>query len=62
MAWTGMALALGVAFGMLELAQVPMAAVINALAYMGWSLWAVILGVLILTKGRTMESALPVAV
>jgi hypothetical protein len=61
MSWVGMVLAIGVAFGMLELAQVPLAAMINAFAYMGWSLWAVILGVLILTKGRTMESALPVA-
>jgi hypothetical protein len=61
MAWAGLILAAGVAFGMLELGGVPMAAMINAFAYMGWSLWAVILGVLILTRGRTMEMRVPMA-
>ncbi len=35
MSWIGFVLAVGVAFGMLELAQVPMAAMINAIAYIG---------------------------
>jgi hypothetical protein len=55
MAWTGVVLAVGIAFGMLELSGVPMAATVNAIAYMGWSLWAVILGVLIVWRGRTMD-------
>ncbi len=61
LAWSGLVLAVGVAFGMLELGGVPMASMINALAYMGWSLWAVILGALILWRGRTMDvtSAVP---
>ncbi|MEQ1768537.1 MAG: DUF4386 family protein [Devosia sp.] len=61
MAWLGFVLAAGVAFGMLELAQVPGAAMINAIAYMGWSLWAVVLGALILWRGQTVEVGMPVA-
>ncbi|HWA19673.1 MAG TPA: DUF4386 family protein [Devosia sp.] len=52
MGWLGFVLAIGVGFGMLELGGVPMAAMINAIAYMGWSLWAVILGALILWRGQ----------
>jgi hypothetical protein len=53
MAWTGIVLALGVASGMLETFGVGGVAMVNAIAYMGWSLWAVILGVLVLREGRT---------
>lgn len=61
MAWAGVVLAAGVAFGTLELGGVPMAAIVNAIAYMGWSLWAVVLGALIVWRGRTMDvpSGLP---
>ncbi|MEO6015265.1 MAG: DUF4386 family protein [Devosia sp.] len=53
MAWVGVVLALGVASGMLEIFGVGGVSAINAIAYMGWSLWAVILGVLILRDGRS---------
>jgi len=53
MAWTGIVLALGVAAGMLETFGIGGVTMINAFAYMGWSLWAVILGVLVLRDGRT---------
>lgn len=52
MAWGGVVLALGVAAGMLEVFGIGGVSAINAIAYMGWSLWAVILGLLVLRDGR----------
>ncbi len=61
MAWLGAVAAIGVAFGMLEPFGVPMAATVNAIAFTGWSVWALVLGVLILWRGRTMGAAQPLA-
>jgi len=52
MAWSGAILALGIAAGMLELFGVPAVAGINAVAYIGWSLWAIVLGALTLWRGQ----------
>lgn len=52
MSWLGAALAIGVAVGMLEPFGVPMAAAINAIAFTGWSVWALVLGGLMLWGGR----------
>lgn len=57
-AWTGIVLAFGVASGMLETFGVGGVAMVNAIAYMGWSLWAVIVGVLVLRDGRREAVAL----
>jgi len=46
MAWVGVALAIGVAAGALEVFGVGGVSAINAIAYMGWSAWAVVLGIL----------------
>jgi len=60
MAWVGAALALGVAAGALEPFGVPGVAAINAIAYMGWSLWAVVLGALIVWRpGPVLAAAVP---
>ncbi len=61
MSWLGAALAFGVAFGMLEPFGVPMAATVNAIAFTGWSVWALVLGALILWRARTMDAAVPLA-
>ena len=61
MAWLGLVLAAGVAVGMLEPFGVPLASMINALSFTGWSVWALVLGVLILWRGRTMGAAQPLA-
>ncbi len=54
MAWIGLVTAVGVAFGMLEPFGVPMASMINAIAFTGWSVWALVLGVLLLLwRGQT---------
>ena len=52
MAWVGVAFATGIAAGMLEVLGVRGVSSINAIAFMGWSVWAVALGVLIL-RGRS---------
>src|SRR3569623_79980 len=52
MAWTGIVLALGVASGMHETFGDGGVSMVNAIAYMAWSLWAVILGVLLLRGSR----------
>ena len=61
MAWLGVVGAVGVAFGMLEPFGVPMAATINAMAFTGWSVWALVLGVLILWRGQALGAAPAVA-
>ena len=61
MSWVGAALAIGVAFGMLEPFGVPTASMINAIAFTGWSVWALVLGALILWRGRTMNAGVVVA-
>lgn len=59
MAWLGAVGAVGVAFGMLEPFGVPLGATINAIAFTGWSVWALVLGVLILWRGRTVGAFQP---
>lgn len=52
MAWIGVLLAIGIAAGMLEVFGVPGVAAINAIAFMGWAVWAIVLGVLYLRGER----------
>ncbi len=47
---SGMALALGVATGLLEPAGVPLAGAINAISYLGWALWLMVVGVVLLVR------------
>jgi hypothetical protein len=60
MAWVGIALAIGVAAGALEVFGVPGVSAINAMAFMGWAVWAVVFGAMTLWQGRS--SAMPAAV
>jgi hypothetical protein len=53
MAATGAVLALGVASGALETFGVEGVSTINALAFTGWSIWALALGVMTMWNGRT---------
>jgi hypothetical protein len=52
MAWVGVAFAIGIAAGMLEVFGVEGVSAINAIAFMGWAVWAVVLGVLTL-RGKS---------
>jgi hypothetical protein len=61
MAWIGAVAAAGMAFGMLEPFGVPMASTINAIAFTGWSVWALVLGVLILWRGQTVGAGQAIA-
>jgi hypothetical protein len=60
---TGMALALGVASGLLEPAGVPLVGAINAISYLLWAAWLVVVGLVLLVRRpaaaaeRTMASA-----
>lgn len=47
---SGMLLALGVAAGLLEPAGVPFAGVINAISYLAWALWLIVVGVVLLVR------------
>jgi hypothetical protein len=47
---SGMALALGVATGLLEPAGVPFVGAINAISYLAWALWLVIVGAVLLVR------------
>ncbi len=55
MAWLGLVLAAGIAAGLLEPFGVPMAAMINTLSFTAWSVWALVVGVLVLWRGRTLD-------
>ena len=57
LALTGMALSLTVMAGMLEPFGVPYAADINAIGFSLWALWALVLGVMMLMRGRVATSA-----
>jgi hypothetical protein len=46
--WMGIALAFGILLGALEPAGVPLAGLINAIAYSVWAVWIVILGIRLL--------------
>jgi hypothetical protein len=47
---SGMALALGVASGLLEPAGVPLVGAINAISYLAWAAWLVLVGVVLLMR------------
>ncbi|NTU79060.1 MAG: DUF4386 domain-containing protein [Chloroflexales bacterium] len=47
---SGMVLALGVATGLLEPAGVPAVGAINAISYLAWALWLVIVGAVLLLR------------
>ena len=47
---SGMALALGVAIGLLEPAGWELAGTINALSYLAWALWLIVVGVVVLVR------------
>ncbi|MDZ4721716.1 MAG: DUF4386 domain-containing protein [Roseiflexaceae bacterium] len=47
---SGMALALGVASGLLEPAGVPLVGAINAISYLGWAAWLIVVGVVLLVR------------
>ena len=46
--WTGIASGIGILVGILEPAGVPFAGLINAMAYIVWAIWIVVVGVFIL--------------
>jgi hypothetical protein len=46
--WMGIASALGILVGVLEPAGVPFVGLINAMAYIVWALWVILLGVRLL--------------
>lgn len=56
MAWAGVVAAIGVVVGMGEPFGVPMAATINAIAFTAWSLWALVLGGLLLWRREAFAS------
>lgn len=47
---SGMALAVGVASGLLEPAGVPLVGAINAISYLAWAAWLVVVGVVLLMR------------
>jgi len=47
---SGMALAVGVAFGLLEPAGWELAGTINALSYLAWALWLVVVGIVMVVR------------
>ena len=47
---SGMVLAVGVATGLLEPAGWELAGTINALSYLGWALWLVVVGVVLVVR------------
>jgi hypothetical protein len=59
---TGIAIAAGVAAGMLEPFGVPHTAAINAMAYSLWALWALVLGVVALRWERSAPGGATLAV
>ena len=48
--WSGMVLAIGVATGLLEPAGWELAGIINALSYLAWALWLIVVGLVLLIR------------
>ena len=48
--WSGMVLAIGVATGLLEPAGWELAGTINALSYLAWALWLIVVGLVLLIR------------
>ncbi len=57
---TGMVLAIGVGIGLLEPAGWELAGAINAISYLAWALWLIVVGVVVLVR-RTAQPALAVS-
>jgi hypothetical protein len=57
LAMAGLAIAIGVVFGMAEPFGVPGAAMVNSIAFSLWALWALVLGVMVLRGERTRPEA-----
>jgi len=53
--WSGMVLGLGILVGMLEPAGMEWAGTVNALSYMVWSVWLIVVGVFVLLAARKGE-------
>jgi hypothetical protein len=49
-----MVLAVGVATGLLEPAGVPFVGAINAISYLAWALWLIVVGVVLLVRQPAM--------
>lgn len=54
----GMTLAIGIAAGLLEPAGLELAGTVNALSYLAWALWLVLIGIVLLTR-RISQQNLP---
>jgi Domain of unknown function (DUF4386) len=50
---SGMVLALGIAAGLLEPAGWEVAGAINALSYLAWAFWLIVVGAILLVRQRT---------
>lgn len=61
LAWSGILCALGIAAGTLEPWGHAWAGGVNAIAYTAWSLWLVVLGVLVLCRRMLVAPATPLA-
>ena len=48
--WLGIASAAGIVMGMLEPAGVPLAGAVNAISYIVWALWLVLVGIFVLKQ------------
>jgi hypothetical protein len=59
---SGMALAIGIAAGLLEPAGLELAGTVNAISYLAWALWLIILGVVLLVRRPAAASAPALAV
>lgn len=57
--WSGVALALGVAAGLLEPAGWELAGAINAISYLAWAVWLVAVGVVLLVRRPAAAPAAP---
>jgi Domain of unknown function (DUF4386) len=53
--WSGMVLAIGVATGLLEPAGAEWAGTVNAISYMAWSVWLIVVGVVLLARREESE-------
>jgi hypothetical protein len=58
--WSGMLLALGIAVGLLEPAGLELAGTINALSYLAWAIWLMVVGVvMIVRRGESVPALRP---
>lgn len=57
--WSGMILAVGVAIGLLEPAGWEPAGTINALSYLAWAVWLMVVGVVLIARAARPTPGLP---